>query len=85
MEQRILQRSIWISGSRVNHQTGRLVNDYDLPVFEQDLQRNRLRQAFDPILQFRFENNGLSTKQLIARTANRLTIPADPALADPVL
>lgn len=83
-EQGILQGPIAMSGGRMDHQPRRLVDDQDLLVLEEDIQRDGLRQTLVARLEHGIEMDELTGADLVAR-APWQTVDPDLTGLDPVL
>ena len=84
MQQRVLQRAVRVARRRMHHQARRLVDDDQVVVGVEDIQRNRFRPHLVVTLDLRREFQMLAAEQPVGRLADP-TVHGQLATADPLL
>ncbi|MNT54277.1 hypothetical protein D3C72_1914260 [compost metagenome] len=84
MQQRIEHRAIRVTGARMHNQVARLVDDQNVAIFVDDIQRDVLRFPTGLFFYLCINGDRLSPQHLLFRFVYRFAIDLHPIVQDPI-
>ncbi len=84
MQQRIQHRTIRVTGTRVNDQVARLIDDEDIIIFIYNIEWDILRFKADLFVDFSIDSDGLATHDFFFRLVWNFAIDLNALVEDPL-